>query len=683
MLYEFRVSAYKLILCSVHKVHEAKPHFTCVCLSLFFVVMIRLQCLSHATPLTRLFLSGNFRLDVNQSNPLGTGGKLAHAYEAVMKELWMRDAFGATPAATRRGKSTSPTALKRAIALFAPRFAGHLQHDAQEFLAYLLDGLHEDLNRIRQAPYVEMPDVTDGQNMHVAGARAWDAHRRRNDSLVMDTFYGQFKSTCVCPRCNRVSVSFDAFNHVSLEIPQQNAIVPVGVVVCRAPTGSSSAAMMKPIRYSVLMRQDSPIPDLKQELSKLCGIRPSHLHLCSVAEQEILCIYRDNQLVSQIKNLTVAYEAEPFSNAAFPSFHVIAKHKVVTKSLNSAIAAAEEDNDEAALADAVGTSDNDFIGIPILTSFPADSTCRQVFQHFWEIVQDKLPDGEMDRPEDMVQVRLRNGRGQPLALFPNHSASDATSAPPPDAEEDKEQEEKEKYGRTSLFPKDLDEPVVRFLGEAAIESFVSVWIEWNETICEANDCNFDVGRFSLVNNHPSWFEAEERQRAIVTRGVTLDQCFETFTKPERLDEHNMWYCSKCKDHVRAMKTMELWRLPNVLIVHLKRFEFKNVLRRDKLDTLVDFPLEWLDMSNHCASDRESNFVDQTVPAIYDLFAVTNHYGRMGFGHYTAFAREFNEDGISDAWGLFDDSSVRSVGDGNDSVVSPAAYVLFYRRRTFS
>ena len=132
-----------------------------------------------------------------------------------------------------------------------------------------------------------------------------------------------------------------------------------------------------------------------------------------------------------------------------------------------------------------------------------------------------------------------------------------------------------------------------------------------------------------------------------------------------------------------MKTMELWRLPNVLIVHLKRFEFKHALRRDKLDTLVDFPLDRLDMTKHCASHGSSSFVDDKVPAIYDCFAVVNHFGRMGFGHYTAYARSWDETCISDNWALFDDSSVREVGDGRGTVVSPAAYVLLYRRRTFN
>jgi ubiquitin carboxyl-terminal hydrolase 4/11/15 len=139
-----------------------------------------------------------------------------------------------------------------------------------------------------------------------------------------------------------------------------------------------------------------------------------------------------------------------------------------------------------------------------------------------------------------------------------------------------------------------------------------------------------------------------------------------------------------------MKTMELWQLPNVLILHLKRFEFKHALRRDKLETFVDSPLSDLDMTKYCASyhhaAQDNDFVVDQVPAMYDLFGVTNHYGRMGFGHYTAHARRWSEDDICHEWATFDDSSVHSAGDGtmsNNQVVTPAAYILFYRRRIFS
>lgn len=49
------------------------------------------------------------------------------------------------------------------------------------------------------------------------------------------------------------------------------------------------------------------------------------------------------------------------------------------------------------------------------------------------------------------------------------------------------------------------------------------------------------------------------------------------------------YCPSCKQHQQATKKLDLWSLPPVLVVHLKRFSYSRYMR-DKLDSLVDFPL---------------------------------------------------------------------------------------------
>ena len=171
------------------------------------------QCLAHVHDLSTYFLTNQYTEDLNPQNPLGAGGLLAKSYDKVLKDLF----FGLSNA-------VSPTSLKRAIARFAPRFAGCHQHDAQEFLAYFLDGLHEDLNRAKEKKYVEMPNVDGNRvDMQIASAEAWDAYRIRNDSFVMDTFYGQFKSTCICPKCEKVSVAFGKlrFNFAPVEWSNQ------------------------------------------------------------------------------------------------------------------------------------------------------------------------------------------------------------------------------------------------------------------------------------------------------------------------------------------------------------------------------------------------------------------------------------------------------------------------------
>ena len=64
---------------------------------------------------------------------------------------------------------------------------------------------------------------------------------------------------------------------------------------------------------------------------------------------------------------------------------------------------------------------------------------------------------------------------------------------------------------------------------------------------------------------------------------------------------------------------------------------------------------------------------QDVPPVYDLYAVSNHFGGMGGGHYNAYCKM--PDGN---WWCFDDSHVHAVD--KDKICSSSAYVLFYRRR---
>jgi ubiquitin carboxyl-terminal hydrolase 4/11/15 len=704
-----------------------------------------LQCLSHATPLTRHFLSNRFKVDLNVSNPLGTGGKLAHAFDIVLKDLWLK------PNTT----STSPTALKRAIALFAPRFAGCLQHDAQEFLAYLLDGLHEDLNRIRQAPYVEMPDADHhGANMAVAGAEAWECHLRRNDSLVMDTFYGQFKSTCVCPNasCGRVSVSFDAFNHVSLEIPQlQKSTMWMQVLLFHnSPPQTQQASnnnhnkttSPRVVRYAVCVRRGSLMADFRQALSQLCGIPPAQMALCEVSDHTIVEIINDNKPVAAVRAdeaIITAYQIEPSNAGAI--IHIIGMHALLEEKDKIEEVVEEEEKEDVNTSSCV----RELFGFPFLTSISADMTCRQLWDYLWQrmrhMVLPLIEEGteEEIEPEmeqlyqQLVDIRVTDGEGSSFPVFPVAFEKVDSNAGKEDDDEGTT------TPLTPYLPREIDEKLIKFLGEDCTSRFLFLSFEWKQSIPVPQEflqnasavsgsgavgnnkkkkktkknnikakiipkaIGIEARRFMAFQDHPSYMEGLRKQRAMnAAKGVSLDQCFDTFTKPERLDEHNMWYCSNCKEHVRALKTMELWRLPNILVVHLKRFEFRHGFRRDKLTTFVDFPLEGLDMSQHCAKWKNGNdssnedvsppeqlYIDDNVPAVYDLFAVVNHYGRMGFGHYTAFARKWDEEYMSNEWALFDDSSVRSVGDGRggnngaDSVVTPAAYVLFYRRRTFN
>ena len=137
-------------------------------------------------------------------------------------------------------------------------------------------------------------------------------------------------------------------------------------------------------------------------------------------------------------------------------------------------------------------------------------------------------------------------------------------------------------------------------------------------------------------------ELEEKRRLRQRRnksGFSLGDCLDEFGKPEILSENDAWYCPRCKEHRRASKTFELWKAPDILVIHLKRFSAHGRFN-NKLDVMVDFPLEGLDLSSRLATKQEDG-----NNAVYELFAVDNHYGGLGGGHYTAYAKNF----IDKAW----------------------------------
>ena len=94
------------------------------------------------------------------------------------------------------------------------------------------------------------------------------------------------------------------------------------------------------------------------------------------------------------------------------------------------------------------------------------------------------------------------------------------------------------------------------------------------------------------------------------------------------------YCPGCKEHRQASKKLDLWRLPEILVVHLKRFSYSRYMK-NKLDTFVNFPIHDLNMSKYV---KQMSRGDRQP--MYELYAVINHYGGLGGGHYSAYAKVF-------------------------------------------
>jgi len=138
-----------------------------------------------------------FTQELNPDNPLGMRGEIAQSFGALLQRIWSD---------TSQGTSYAPREFKSVLSRFAPQFSGYQQHDTQEFVAFLLDGLHEDLNRVLKKPYVEKPDWNGGGDLELVqlARSSWEGYMKRNDSVIVDLFQGQYRSTLVCPVCSKV-----------------------------------------------------------------------------------------------------------------------------------------------------------------------------------------------------------------------------------------------------------------------------------------------------------------------------------------------------------------------------------------------------------------------------------------------------------------------------------------------
>lgn len=147
------------------------------------------------------------------------------------------------------------------------------------------------------------------------------------------------------------------------------------------------------------------------------------------------------------------------------------------------------------------------------------------------------------------------------------------------------------------------------------------------------------------------------------KSPTLIDCFEKYVEGEVLDGENSWYNEDTKEKINIRKKILFWSFPNILVIDLKRFNARN----QKNQILVTFPLDDLDLTEYVIGYKKESYH-------YELYGVCNHSGGVLGGHYTSYVKNANG-----KWYHFNDTSVSEVGL-HESIVSPKAYCLFYRKK---
>jgi len=698
-----------------------------------------IQCLSNTRELRDYFLANCYLNEINQQNPLGMKGEMAEELAWVLKSLWAGDQ-----------SYVYANKLRDLVAKRHQEFVGNGQHDAQELLNVVLDAIHEDVNRVISKPSV--PPVED-QNRpdEIVADEFWRGYLKRNNSIVVELFTGQFKSKTKCPQCQKESVTFDPFTTLSVPVPKR---INIDVVFIYRDVSRSSR------KCRIVMQMDGSIRDLKVHLAAKFDIAYENLFAYKIrynAEVEVFkdddraptvnypWNYQDYVFVAETLSCDEPVRVLTFTQRTFkyqdyvsscaychadanpmrPSTICLRCHRVsyCDETCQKFHQQKHQDDCLSSLFDYFET-----VGIPFVISLPESqlnyqNVCEQINLNVKRYAEIKIKPSrplenynvEIDDDDNfsdvenlgwaVIKEKLASTDSWSICRLGDYLVQKNQLKRPTDLENNhnKDAEEfdmiEDVYPHRSLFrlmPQSLENrrdllPAIIDQGDETnriLRSYTTFFIDWYtdnsyEAPLRIISTNDRIGLNDLIDDDSVLTSSS------IDQDATLTQCLQMFIEPEVLGPDDKWYCPHCKEHIQAEKKMSIWRLPPILIIHLKRFKYNQYVSsfsnyqshtKEKIETNVKFPIHDLDLTPYCSSTPSDS--DDPSSSRYDLFGIINHRGTACFGHYTSDARllAFNDSARSEiGWRHFDDSHVTTVHLENDLNRSDA-YVLFYRHR---
>ncbi|XP_062553062.1 ubiquitin carboxyl-terminal hydrolase 31 isoform X2 [Armigeres subalbatus] len=605
-----------------------------------------LQCLSHTDILAEYFVLDQYKADLKRRNKInakkfGTKGELTEQLALVLKSLW-----------TCKDAPEYSSSFKAVVDRYGSQFRSSTQHDAQEFLFWLLDKVHEDLNTATKRKYKAIKN-NYGRSDEVIAAETLANHIRCNSSFVQAVFQAQFRSSLTCPRCHKQSNTFDPFHCISVQLPQLT-LQPVFVRVIYA------SQQPKQVQLGLGVPHGSPVMVLREQLHADTGIAVDRMILAEVCEAGFNRVYCDSHLVSSIGDDGSVYciESPP-----------------VAEGMTQIVLCITNGRRD------VGSGEIRRFGTPFCIVVNRDVSYvelqKLLLKEMASILKSEV--FAFSTPmQEMFKMRLQDPSCDADTYLESHVEH-------------------------PLFTEMID-LALSVLPTDAGPAHVKLLIEWT------NPERFFSDMTDPFVEHESVSQMKEKIPG--SSALTLEQCLEHYTKAETLSAEDAWRCPHCQKYLPVVKTLGLWSLPDIMVIHFKRFRQQQSRgpQAAKLTTLVKFPLTGFDMSPHLARDpnaepssatngnddnwspwrkttnrymkHSSNHYNQHHQQMdnqYDLYAVCYHQGdTLETGHYTAACKN----PYDHQWYKFDDQRVAQVSNERiqEEIVNNEAYILFYQRR---
>ena len=761
-----------------------------------------LQCLRSIKELTDYFLDYFDENQINKNNLMGTGGILALAYANYIFRM-----------NNSEEKILELSNFKYAIGIVDDRFSGFDQQDTHEFLSFLIDSIHEDLNRVIIKPILYRKSSDWEKNYDsslildkLKSKIEWNNFLKRNQSIMVDLFYGLYKTSIICPKCQHNSTNFSIFLSLQLPIPLSDKFFTIKVYFYEE--------WLSPKYYLyfeiILSKNNNKVLVAKKIIGKILGISPYQIEIYRNMKNEINKVFNNEEElpenITMIRAVKINLETLQDTESFFPSNKInynniekkvenrIDEYFSYVRNINNSNNNSDDECD--IIIDINGENEENFTKInykkhslqkfiikhyafceekrgisnsvlhkDYLIYTKTDQSCYglyfQIFFAYFQIIMEKqlnLNNGmdweELNKHRDAIKsyfdklfkkyleeendymdyifnahpelpfyLKLKVYKSKTSKFIPNSKKRKFNNFL--NYQIDKEIKNNEMKNKISEELKE-EQPFVTIeinknqqnengkisLGEKSkVKNLNSIYNNDCSNSEQVSSINLGVAnsstskgdiiskekdiKNSYLNNavhsiliifNPKYLIKDDDDDYSLANTslqkidlsplfktanqnigkISINQCFEEFTKLQTLDENNLYNCPKCKENIAAKNKIELFKIPKILIIQLKRFE-----NGQKIKTFIDFPIKNLDISQ---------FISQSSPypsTKYDLFAVSNHYGELEYGHYDATCLNY----IDNNWYNFNDRRVEIIGSNNpDAIVTKDAYVLFYRQR---
>ena len=623
-----------------------------------------IACLSNCTELTTFFLTKEFRNYKNTSNKNGLNGKLAEEWYSLLKEYWKSNkTYG------------NPKGIKNLIAKKYKKFEDYEQQDANEFIVIFLEILSEDLNLVKKKKYYEMEEQQKEEKDIQGAKRFWEFHYSRNNSIIMDLFYGLNKSTITCPVCKYKSITYIPFSSLSLLIPNSKKLKKikyenfnlVDISIFYIPIFSLAKSYKINIRINKTSSYKDIIVQIKEKIKELPFdiSNADDTDIISVKNKSIdEMININNPIDIQTYNDSVKFIIQKEMTKGKKSFFIPIYIKLGEK-LSSYPRGifAHEGMSYHKFKKKLYILIRKFIYCPLknrpdLKELDINRKIKKIDTECLYTELNNMPMLIEKEYDTLNSLELDIEIKYPYKIFIQKNISISDSSLIFDGHKDI-------FENLSNYEISSDESQIDLLAFYLknLEFILLVQIDDKSDRFRASTSeNIDkciVLQSQDYCNNDFLYENQENNN------ITLDDCLHLFSMEEELETGNEWLCKTCKNKVNAQKKLEFFYLLKILTICLSRFQKVGDDYR-KNEKFVDFPLTGLDMNKYIMTKYKLNY-------IYDIFAVCEHYGSRYGGHYTAICK--NYDG---SWYSYDDSDCSKAEEKD--VCSKNAYVLFYRRR---